>query len=420
MEYTPAIGMPTPVRNESSSDLISPRLPRRQFSLPLDLIMAAAALALAWWVRVPEAPLSGWLDVRPGAIASLVIPQALVLTLLLRADERGWIGRVIAGAVLGGLLGAAVVWLWQGLDALPRGVAVAQIWLLIVLALGWRSMWILRAMETRPVPTSDLAPPREPLGPLATVRQHRTLLRLLVARDLKLKYRGSLVGFFWSLANPLVMTATYTVAFTYIFPNRVEGFIFLLLIGILAWTFFAGSAGMSTGAIVDSGSLVKSIYFPRAILPLATVIFNLVQYLLALAVLLPAMFLLYRIVPGWPVLLLPVILILLAAFTLGIAMLMAASTAVFRDVRHLLDITLQVLFWATPILYHPSTYSAPVRAMLQLSPLAPFIESARAMLYYGQMPAPHLWVLALLYATSSLCLGLAVFTRYEDRFAESV
>lgn len=412
--------MPAPAPHRPEPDAAVPRLPGRLIGLPLDALMAILALILAWWVRVPAEPLFGWLDTRGWTAASLAIPQSILIVSFLRKDDRGWMGRVIAGAVLGGLVGAAAIWSWQDLDALPRGVAVAQTWLMLVLALGWRSVWLLRAQAERPHGTSQLAPPREPLGPVAMLRRHRTLLGLLVARDLKLKYRGSLVGFFWSLANPLVMTATYTVAFTYIFPTRVEGFIFQLLIGILAWTFFAGSAGMSTGAIVDSGSLVKSIYFPRAILPLATLIFNFVQYLLALAVLLPAMFLLYRLMPGWPLLLLPVMLILLAAFTLGVSLLMAASTAVFRDVRHLLDIALQVLFWATPILYHPSSFPPPVRALLTLSPLAPFIESARSMLYLGQVPAPHLWALALLYASVSLCLGLAVFTRYEERFADSV
>ena len=412
--------MPAPAPHRPEPDAAAPRLPGRLVGLPLDALMAIMALVLAWWVREPAEPLFGWLDTRGWTVASLAIPQSILIVSFLRRDDRGWMGRVIAGVLLGGLAGAAAIWFWQDLDALPRGVAIAQAWLMLVLGLGWRSAWLLRAHANRPHATSQLAPPREPMSPVAMVLRHRTLLRLLVARDLKLKYRGSLVGFFWSLANPLVMTATYTVAFTYIFPNRVEGFIFLLLIGILAWTFFAGSAGMSTGAIVDSGSLVKSIYFPRAILPLATVIFNFVQYLLALAVLLPAMFLLYRLAPGWPLLLLPAMLVLLAAFTLGVALLMAASTAVFRDVRHLLDIALQVLFWATPILYQPAGFPAPVRALLTLSPLAPFIESARAMLYLGEAPAPHLWMLALLYASVSLCLGLAVFTRYEERFADSV
>jgi lipopolysaccharide transport system permease protein len=120
------------------------------------------------------------------------------------------------------------------------------------------------------------------------------------------------------------------------------------------------------------------------------------------------------------VLLLPVVVALLGIFTLGVALMMAASTAVFRDVRHLLDIAMQVLFWATPILYTPSSFPPPVAALAILSPLAPFITACRDMIYAGVVPAPHVWVLALIYSSVSLTLGLAVFASLEERFAESV
>src|SRR5687767_7956555 len=106
---------------------------------------------------------------------------------------------------------------------------------------------------------------------------YRHLLRNLVIKDLKLKYRGSVFGFLWSLANPLLMIIVYTIAFTYILPVRSEGFVFYLMLGVLSWTFFVNSAAMSTGAIVDNAGLLKSVFFPRAILPIGTVLFNLAQ-----------------------------------------------------------------------------------------------------------------------------------------------
>ena len=113
---------------------------------------------------------------------------------------------------------------------------------------------------------------------VASLYSYRELLKNLVLKDLKLKYRGSVFGFLWSLANPLLMIVVYTVAFTYILRVRSEGFVFYLMLGLLSWTFFASSAAMSTGAIVDNAGLLKSVLFPRAILPIATVLFNLAQY----------------------------------------------------------------------------------------------------------------------------------------------
>ena len=138
----------------------------------------------------------------------------------------------------------------------------------------------------------DRAAERPTLGrTLRGLFDYGHLLRNLVVKDLKLKYRGSVLGFVWSLANPVLMIAVYTVAFTYILRLRTPGFVFSLMLGVLAWTFFANAVAMSAGAIVDNGGLVRSVWFPRAILPIATVLFNFAQYLLTLAVFLPILML---------------------------------------------------------------------------------------------------------------------------------
>jgi ABC-type polysaccharide/polyol phosphate export permease len=322
-------------------------------------------------------------------------------------------GRLLAALTVPSPITAIPVW-----DAAGVTLVAAWLWWAMLLALGWRgAYWLRRHQAHQPSNEDSMTAPGQSPGLLGAVTRHRTLLRLLVQRDLKLKYRGSLVGFAWSLANPIVMTATYTVAFTYLWPQRVEGFVFQLLLGVLAWTFFSQSVSMATGAIVDSGSLVRSIYFPRVILPLATVSFTAIQYLLALGVLLPLMFVVYGTVPGLPILLLPAALVLVGTFVFGASLLMAASTVVYRDVRHLLDITLQVLFWATPILYTPSAWPA-ARPLLELSPLAPFITLTRALTHGAAWPSPETWAIAAAYAGLALITGLWVFFREEARFAE--
>ncbi len=249
---------------------------------------------------------------------------------------------------------------------------------------------------------------------------YRHLLRNLVLKDLKLKYRGSVFGFLWSLANPLIMIVVYTIAFTYFLQRESEGFVFYLMLGILAWTFFASSISGSTGSIADNGGLVKSVFFPRAILPLATVLFNLAQYLLTIVVFLPFMLVFYGIAPAAPMLLFPVFLLLQSLFTIGLALLLSTATAFFRDVKHLVEVGLAVLFWLTPIVYTLATLPDRVRVAIMFSPMAPFITAYHNIFYDRVWPDPITWALAVGYAVVALLIGLTVMVRYEEQFAERV
>jgi len=255
---------------------------------------------------------------------------------------------------------------------------------------------------------------------LAGLRQYRHLLRNLVLKDLKLKYRGSVVGFLWSLANPLLMAVVYTFAFTKILRVGSEGFVFYLMLGLLAWTFFASSAAMSTGAIADNGGLVKSVSFPRAILPIATVLFNLAQYVLTVLVILPVIMAYSAVPPAPPMLLFPVFVALQALFTIGVALILATATTFFRDVRHLVEVALAVLFWTTPIVYEVGTLPSSLRQLILLSPLSPFVAAYQEIFYYRRWPDAAIWATTVSYASVALALGLWLIVRHEDSFAEHV
>ncbi len=267
----------------------------------------------------------------------------------------------------------------------------------------------------------DRADVRPELGrTLRGLVRYRHLLRNLVVKDLKLKYRGSVLGFVWSLANPLLMIAVYTIAFTYILGIRTPGFVFYLMLGILAWTFFANATAMSTGSIVDNGGLARSVWFPRAILPIASVLFNFAQYLLTVAVFLPVLMILYHVPPAAPMLVYPVFLLLQLLFTIGIALLLAVGTAYFRDVRHLVDVALAVLFWATPVVYETTQLPARIRAVILLTPLSPYVTAYHDVFYYRRWPSPEAWGLAVLYAALTLTAGLWLMTRTEDHLTERI
>lgn len=250
--------------------------------------------------------------------------------------------------------------------------------------------------------------------------RYRELVRHLVAKDLKLKYRRSVLGFLWSLLNPLIMVGIYTIAFDYIMHMAVPGFVFYLLLGMLAWTFFSNSLMMATGAVVDNWGLVKSVYFPRAILPVATVLFNFAQYVLTAVVFLPLMLIVYHVPLSAPMLAYPVFLVLQLLFTIGLALLIATATTFFLDLRHFLEIALQALIWLTPIIYLFDSVPEALRPWLRFSPMSPFILAYHEIFFYRRWPDGWMWGLATTYAAVAFVAGLMVMLRYEDRLSEQL
>jgi len=267
----------------------------------------------------------------------------------------------------------------------------------------------------------DRAAAAAPVGlGLVRVLRYRELIRNLVIKDLKLKYRGSALGFVWSLANPLAMLVVYSVAFTFILNVRREAFVLFLFVGLLAWTFFASTIAMATGTIADAGGLLKSVRFPRTVMPIATVLFNLAQYLMTFAVLLPVMLVVYQVAPAAPMLAYPAVLVLLVMFTTGLALIVAVANVYYRDVKHLVDVGLQVMFWATPIVYDINDVPARVRGLVLLSPMSPYVSALHDIFYRQAWPALPIWLAAIGWSVVMLWVGLTVFLKYEDRLAEQL
>jgi ABC-type polysaccharide/polyol phosphate export permease len=336
------------------------------------------------------------------------------------------VGRFLVGAVAGSAGGGALAAYWFGREGLSLSALTAGAMLFVISGVLWRgvaSVWRPMAPGGTPVVAPagmrQVGATSSSMGLTETWR-YSTLVRGLVLRDLKLKYRGSSLGFLWSLVNPLVMVAVYTVAFTYILRIRQPGFVLYIMLGLLAWTFFASSASMATGAVVDSGGLIKSVAFPRQILPTATVLFNLVQYLLTIVVFLPVMLTYYGIVPSAPVVLFPLVLALQTAFTIGVALILSSATARYRDVKHLTEIGLGMLFWLTPIIYALGDVPEGARVLILLTPLSGFITAYQSMFYEQAWPDPAVLLVAAFYAAAALSVGAAMFARVEHRFGELV
>jgi ABC-type polysaccharide/polyol phosphate export permease len=250
--------------------------------------------------------------------------------------------------------------------------------------------------------------------------QYRTLIKNLVLKDLKLKYRGSALGVIWSLLRPLLLIGVYTLAFKYVVRIQMEHYAQFLLIGVLPWNFFQGAAMASTDAIIDNHNLIKKVRFPRETLPVATVLFNFAQFLLALAVFLPVFFLFSPGPIHWAALLVLPLLLLHLLFTIGVALLLSAVTSSLRDVAHLTEVGLVLVFWVTPIIYPITMVPPAYRALVQLNPLAAFAIAYQDLLFFGRLPGLGV-VLALVVWTAALCAaGRLTFKWYDPAFAELV
>src|SRR5687768_10760042 len=187
---------------------------------------------------------------------------------------------------------------------------------------------------------------------LKLLYRHRQLIAALTARDLKARYRGSILGFFWSLANPLLLLAVYTLVFTKFFPQQVvTPYPLFLFSGILPWTFFAAAVLESTTSISSNAGLIKKVMFPAEALPLVVVLSHLVHFVAALPIMLAAIAgftLLDKFEPSWTILLAPVLMLLQAIFVAGLAMIVSSASVLFRDLRDIVANLLQLGFFVTP------------------------------------------------------------------------
>lgn len=255
--------------------------------------------------------------------------------------------------------------------------------------------------------------------------RYRQLITALTARDLKARYRGSILGFFWSLANPLLLLGVYTLVFTRFFHRPdIKAYPLFLFAGILPWTFFAGSVLESTNAITSNAGLVKKVMFPAEALPLVVVLSHLVHFLLAIPILLLALFtavFLGAVNMSAFVLLAPLIILLQAIFISGIALAISSTSVLFRDLRDLIANLLQLGFFLTPVIYALESIQTPwMRGVLRLNPMTPFVAGYQSIFFFGRSPSALDGALMIAYALISAFVGLFVFDRLRDTLAEAI
>jgi lipopolysaccharide transport system permease protein len=262
------------------------------------------------------------------------------------------------------------------------------------------------------------------LSNLANLIRYRGLIQSLVARELKARYRGSVLGFFWSFVNPLLLLLVYSFVFTWVIPNRIEGlqpYALFMFCGILPWTWFSSSLAEAAGSLIAGGNLIKKVLFPAEILPIVSVLANMVNFLLGLLILIPALVYYHRLHVSPELLWFPVTVVVQLVFTVGLGLVLSALTVHFRDIRDLLANILMLWFFATPIIYSWRQDNVQrFKSLFDLNPFTHLAISYQEILFFG--PVGHWkWLLALGFVSIALFVaGYWLFDRLRDSFAEAV
>ena len=250
------------------------------------------------------------------------------------------------------------------------------------------------------------------------VYRYRALLVALTQRHLATRYRGSLLGFLWSILNPLCLMLVYVLVFSYYMrSNAVEHYPIFLFCGLLPWVWTSSALSECASSIVSSGHLITKSLFPAQVLPCVSVATSLVNFLLSL----PLLFI-FMLVAGVPspgtAVLLPALLLVHALFLLGLGLILSALNVLYRDVQHLLGNLLSFLFFLSPIVYPASVVPPRLAFTLTINPFALFTEAYHAILFRGEVPSLMTWGLLSAWGILSLLIGNAVFSRYRETFAE--
>ena len=249
--------------------------------------------------------------------------------------------------------------------------------------------------------------------------QYRELLKTNVQKEIRGKYKGSFLGVLWSFLNPLLMVLVYALVFPYIMRTNVDNYLVYLITGVIPWNFFTTCITTGCNCVWINGGIIKKVYFPREILPISVVAAGLINFLISCVIIL--LFVLFGGI-GFSVQLLwlPLIAIIQSALSLGLLFILSAINVYVRDIEYLVGFLLNLLFYATPILYTADMFPESIRWVLYLNPMTTIIESYRNIFYYQQSPALTSLMIVFMVSFIILIIGYLIFKKLERGFAEEV
>lgn len=265
------------------------------------------------------------------------------------------------------------------------------------------------------------------LAPGGNLLRHRALLVTLTERELKGRYRGSVLGFFWSLVQPLLLLLVYSFVFGHVFQPRVAGaepYPLFLISGMFPWIWFSTSLSEGTVSLTANSNLIRRSIFPLELLPGVAVLSNMIHFLLALPVLAVALaWSRYEgfAVGGWGTVVLPLIVLVELPLVAGATLALAALQAHFKDMRDLLTSGLTLLMFLTPIFYPIAAVEIPLlRGVVRLAPTTPFTLAYQQAVIEGRLPDAGLWLQMGVVSTLAWIAGCFVFSRLRDTLVEAL
>ena len=263
------------------------------------------------------------------------------------------------------------------------------------------------------------------ISSLSHLLRYRALIRSLVARELTARYRGSVLGFFWSFVNPLLLLLIYSFIFTVVLERApgsgLEPYALFMFCGILPWTWFSSSLLESSNVLIAGGNLIRKVLFPSEVLPIVTVLAGLVHFCLGLLILAAAFIYFGHPVHAADLLWLPLVMAVQLVLTLGLALVLSALTVHFRDIRDLLANLLTLWFFATPIIYPLSEAPEDVRRWLMFNPFTHLAIAYQEVLFIdGPFRGGTRLLVIGAASLAVLAAGYFVFDRLRDTLAEEV
>lgn len=249
------------------------------------------------------------------------------------------------------------------------------------------------------------------------IYNYRELLKTNVQKEIRGRYKNSFLGILWSFLNPLLQLAVYAIIFPLILKTTQEHYVIFLCAGLIPWTYFTTTLTQSAFTIIANGNIVKKVYFPREILPIAVVSSATINFMIS-SLIIVAFVVFSGLGLSWYIIFYPLILLVQYVFSLGIAFVLSSITVYLRDLEHLIGIILQVMFYATPIVYSLETIPETFRGIMGLNPMAHIITAYRNIFYNQTMP--DLTMLGIIFVLSIvLCVvGYMIFNKLQKGFAE--
>jgi len=279
---------------------------------------------------------------------------------------------------------------------------------------------IVATSPPQPVYSSNAS--RSPIWHLRELSRRRDLIWELTARNLKVRYRRSIFGFLWSILNPLLNALVFTFVFSVLLKTPIERFALFITVGLVVWNAFAASVLESMSTVTGSAHLVTRVRFPSEVLPIATVLTNMINFVLATPSILIVMALTHT--PFHPqIILYPWVLMCLFCFSLGISFLVAVANVFFRDTRNFLDVVITLWFFLTPIIYNlDAVFVSPSgqRLVYWLNPMASILTLFRHMFYTGYWDAPSFVLRTSVASVAVMVVGWLFFIRLSDKFIEEL